>query len=128
MTMAWLPLLKLSAQVTIFLSLLTSTSLTDGSNSDANTTMGALSDGSSTSSTTASSISSDTTSVDHDNAGNKTQLYLGGFFSLGGGLDNTGIVPATDMAFDHVNERADLLADYELKMIWNDTQVKLQTL
>ena len=27
------------------------------------------------------------------------------------------------MALEHINERTDILAEYELKMIWNDMQV-----
>ena len=58
-----------------------------------------------------------------DNADKKIPLYLGGYFSLGGIWDGSGILPAVEMALEHINERTDILAEYELKMIWNDTQV-----
>ncbi|XP_072030704.1 gamma-aminobutyric acid type B receptor subunit 1-like [Amphiura filiformis] len=49
-------------------------------------------------------------------------LYLGGYFTLGGIWDGSGILPAVEMALDHINDRTDVLAEYELRMIWNDTQ------
>ena len=58
-----------------------------------------------------------------DNVDKKIPLYLGGYFSLGGIWDGSGILPAVEMALEHINERTDILAEYELKMIWNDTQV-----
>ncbi len=63
------------------------------------------------------------TSDESDNKVNKTRLYLGGFFSLGGVWDGSGILPAVEMALDHINERQDVLPEYELRMVWNDTQV-----
>ena len=57
----------------------------------------------------------------------KTPLYVGAMFPMTA-LDNngwtggTGMQPAAQMAFDHVNT-AGVLTDYELKMIWNDTRV-----
>ena len=54
----------------------------------------------------------------------KTPLYIGGYFTLGGNWDGSGILPAVEMALDHVNDRNDILNEYELKMVWNDTQVK----
>ena len=58
-----------------------------------------------------------------DNVDKKIPLYLGGYFSLGGIWDGSGILPAVEMALEHINERTDILAEYELKMIWNDTRV-----
>lgn len=54
----------------------------------------------------------------------KIPIYLGGFFTLGGNWDGSGILPVVEMALEHVNNRPDLLADYELRMVWNDTQVR----
>ena len=58
-----------------------------------------------------------------DSTDKKIPLYLGGYFSLGGIWDGSGILPAVEMALEHINERTDILTEYELKMIWNDTQV-----
>ena len=57
----------------------------------------------------------------------KTPLYVGALFPMTS-LHNdawtggNGILPAAQMAFDHVNS-AGVLNDYELRMIWNDTRV-----
>ena len=53
----------------------------------------------------------------------RTPIYLGGFFSHGGTWDSSGILPAVEMAIDHINAREDILPGYELRMVWNDTQV-----
>ncbi|XP_072030368.1 gamma-aminobutyric acid type B receptor subunit 1-like [Amphiura filiformis] len=53
---------------------------------------------------------------------NRIPLYLGGFFSFSGPWDGSGVLPAVEMALDHINQRTDVLAEYELKMVWNDTQ------
>ena len=57
-----------------------------------------------------------------------TPLYVGAMFPMtslynDGWTGGNGIQPAAQMAFDHVNT-AGVLKDYELKMIWNDTQVR----
>ena len=52
----------------------------------------------------------------------RTPIYMGGFFGFEG-WDTSGILVAVEMAIEHVNERHDILADYELNMIWNDTKV-----
>lgn len=59
----------------------------------------------------------------------KTPLYVGAMFPMTspynqGWTGGNGIQPAAQMAFDHVNA-ANVLKDYELKMIWNDTRVKV---
>ncbi|XP_072030126.1 gamma-aminobutyric acid type B receptor subunit 1-like [Amphiura filiformis] len=78
--------------------------------------------------TTTSSISVDypvTTSEQGSNVHQlhrKIPLYLGGFFSLGGVWDGSGILPAVEMALDHINDRMDILPNYDLRMTWNDTQ------
>ncbi len=40
-----------------------------------------------------------------------------------GGL---GILPAAEMALEHINARTDILPGYRLNMIWNNTMVSLQ--
>ncbi|XP_072018246.1 gamma-aminobutyric acid type B receptor subunit 2-like [Amphiura filiformis] len=57
----------------------------------------------------------------------KIPIYLGGFFSHGGVWDCSGILPAVEMALDHINARSDVLPDYDLKMVWNDTQCAAAT-
>ena len=57
----------------------------------------------------------------------KTPLYVGAMFPMtslhnDGWTGGTGILPAAQMAFDHVNT-AGVLNDYDLKLIWNDTKV-----
>ncbi|XP_072016477.1 gamma-aminobutyric acid type B receptor subunit 2-like [Amphiura filiformis] len=52
----------------------------------------------------------------------KIPIYLGGFFSHGGVWDSSGILPAVAMALDHINARPDILPEYDLKMVWNDTK------
>lgn len=57
----------------------------------------------------------------------KTPLYVGAMFPMtslhnDGWTGGTGILPAAQMAFDHVNT-AGVLNDYDLKLIWNDTRV-----
>ena len=54
----------------------------------------------------------------------KIPLYLGAFFPVGGDWDGSGIIPAVEMALDHINAREDILTDYELRMVWNDTKVR----
>lgn len=54
----------------------------------------------------------------------KIPLYIGAYFSFGGGWDCSGIIVAVQLALDHINERDDILSEYELKMIFNDTQVR----
>ena len=53
----------------------------------------------------------------------KIPLYIGGIFSLGGLWDGSGILPAVEMGLDHINNRVDILPEYELRMVWNDSQV-----
>ena len=55
----------------------------------------------------------------------KIPLYIGGFFDMGtnGNWDGSGILPAVEMALEHVNERRGLLDDYELRMEWADSEV-----
>ena len=61
-------------------------------------------------------------------AESRIPIYLGGFFSFGANegnaWDTSGILAAVEMAIEHVNDRQDILTDYELKMVWNDTKVR----
>ncbi len=54
----------------------------------------------------------------------KIPLYLGAFFPVGGSWDGAGIIPAVEMALDHINANPNILVDYDLRMVWNDTKVK----
>lgn len=59
----------------------------------------------------------------------KTPLYVGALFPLtsehnDGWTGGNGILPAAQMALDDVN-RGGVLKDYELRMIWNDTKVRI---
>ena len=52
------------------------------------------------------------------------KIYFGGFFPI---TDNDqfkgqGIMTASDLAVRHINESPDILPDYELNMLWNDTK------
>ncbi|XP_072048784.1 gamma-aminobutyric acid type B receptor subunit 2-like [Amphiura filiformis] len=57
----------------------------------------------------------------------KIPIYLGGFFSHSGVWDASGILPAVEMALDHINARSDILPEYDLKMVWNDTKCTAAT-
>ncbi|XP_072015066.1 gamma-aminobutyric acid type B receptor subunit 1-like [Amphiura filiformis] len=57
----------------------------------------------------------------------KIPIYLGGFFSHTGVWDSSGILPAVEMALEHINARSDILPKYDLKMVWNDTQCTAST-
>ena len=59
-----------------------------------------------------------------DGTDSKIPLYIGAYFSFGGGWDCSGIIVAAQMALDHINERDDILPEYKLRMIYNDTQVR----
>ncbi|XP_071791804.1 gamma-aminobutyric acid type B receptor subunit 1-like [Asterias amurensis] len=54
--------------------------------------------------------------------GSRIPIYLSAYFTFGGGWDGSGILPACQMALEHINEREDILTDYDLKMVWSDTQ------
>nr|XP_006815500.1 PREDICTED: gamma-aminobutyric acid type B receptor subunit 1-like [Saccoglossus kowalevskii] len=53
---------------------------------------------------------------------NKTDIYIGTYFSLGGNWEGGGVIPAVEMAFEHINAKEDVLSDYNLRMVWNDTR------
>jgi Spy/CpxP family protein refolding chaperone len=52
-------------------------------------------------------------------------VYFAGFFPMRGNEKKIGdgIMPAIDLAIRHINESPDILPDYKLHMIWNDTEV-----
>lgn len=70
------------------------------------------------------SVRGDPSSMEADPA--RIPLYIGGMFSLSGGWDGSGCLVSAELALDQINNRSDILPDYELKMIWNDTKVSLQ--
>ncbi len=58
-------------------------------------------------------------------ADKKITLYISAFYEgPGGAWDGSGCVPAIEMAFDDINARTDILPQYELRPIWNDTKVR----
>lgn len=67
------------------------------------------------------------TSISFPTISAKTPLYVGAMFPMTS-LHNdswtggTGILPAAQMAFDHVNT-AGVLNHYNLTLIWSDTRV-----
>ncbi|XP_072016482.1 gamma-aminobutyric acid type B receptor subunit 2-like [Amphiura filiformis] len=65
--------------------------------------------------------------ADNITSDGKIPIYLGGFFSLSGAWVTSGIIPAVEMALDHINARADILPEYDLKMVWNDTKCTAAT-
>ncbi|XP_033116362.1 gamma-aminobutyric acid type B receptor subunit 1-like [Anneissia japonica] len=54
----------------------------------------------------------------------KVVLNIGGIFPMTGDNWNggEGCLPAATMALDDVNNRTDILPEYELKMFWNDSE------
>ncbi|XP_072047292.1 gamma-aminobutyric acid type B receptor subunit 2-like isoform X2 [Amphiura filiformis] len=52
----------------------------------------------------------------------KIPLYIGGLLSFSGGWDASGLVPGIDYALEQINAREDLLSEYDLRIVWNDTQ------
>jgi len=67
------------------------------------------------------------TSISFPTISAKTPLYVGAMFPMtslhnDGWTGGTGILPAAQMAFNHVNT-VGVLNDYDLKLIWNDTRV-----
>ncbi len=61
-------------------------------------------------------------------SGEKIPLYIGSFYAgPGSSWESSGCIPAAEMAFEDVNARNDILPEYELIPIWNDTQVSVAT-
>lgn len=54
----------------------------------------------------------------------RVPIYIGGFFPMKDGFwDGSGILPAAEMAITDVNDKTDILVDYELRMVWNNSKV-----
>ena len=61
----------------------------------------------------------------------KKNLYLGGFFAVELTEQNWrggGIIPSVQMAIDDINNRSDILTDYNLVVLWNDTKVTIKVI
>ncbi|PIK48660.1 putative gamma-aminobutyric acid type B receptor subunit 1 [Apostichopus japonicus] len=52
----------------------------------------------------------------------KIPLYIGGMMSMTVGWDGSGCLVSAELALEQINNRSDILPDYELKMVWNDSQ------
>lgn len=64
--------------------------------------------------------------VQSDNSTSKIDLYIGGFFAKNikaGGWSSAALLPAMEMALDHVNNDSTILEDYQLKYVWRDSKV-----
>lgn len=60
-------------------------------------------------------------------SGSKTQLYVGGMFPLGtrfGNLNGSELASICNVAVEMVNNRSNILTNYNLNLIYNDTKVK----
>ena len=53
----------------------------------------------------------------------KTDLHLGGLLTLGSEPDFSGVLPGIELALEHINDDQEILADYELKLKWENTRV-----
>ena len=64
--------------------------------------------------------------TDHRNSTTKIDLYIGGLFGVNvknGGWSTAGVIPALEMALEHVNSDPGILVNYQLKYVWNDSRV-----
>ena len=60
------------------------------------------------------------------NSTSKIDLYIGGFFGVkitDGGWSTAAVMPALEMALDHINNDSNILTDYQLKFVWRDSKV-----
>lgn len=67
-----------------------------------------------------------TSTAQCDNSTSKIDLYIGGFFAKNikdGGWSSAALIPALEMALDHVNNDSNILVDYQLKYVWRDSKV-----
>ena len=56
----------------------------------------------------------------------KETLFIGGLFGLDtilGGWNSAGIIPAVQMAIDHINNSSQYLRDYHLELLIKDSKV-----
>ncbi|XP_072047137.1 gamma-aminobutyric acid type B receptor subunit 1-like [Amphiura filiformis] len=67
-------------------------------------------------------INGQVTNISQEDGGMKIPLYIGGLLPFSGGWDGSGLVPGIDFALEQINAREDLLAEYDLRIVWNDTQ------
>ena len=64
--------------------------------------------------------------TDHGNSMTKIDLYIGGLFGVNvknGSWSTAGVIPALEMALEHVNSDPAILVNYQLKYVWNDSRV-----
>ena len=64
--------------------------------------------------------------TDHGNSTTKIDLYIGGLFGVNvknGSWSTAGVIPALEMALEHVNSDPGILVNYQLKYVWNDSRV-----
>ena len=56
----------------------------------------------------------------------KEQIFIAGFLPYNRSSSDAygSIMAAADIAVNHINESPDILANYELKILWNDSQVR----
>ena len=69
-----------------------------------------------------------TASVKNADVSSKKNLYIGGFFGVNiteaGAWSSAALIPALEMALDHVNNDSNILADYQLNYEWRDSKVR----
>lgn len=59
----------------------------------------------------------------------KKKLYIGALFPMSGGWPGgQACLPAAQMALELVNNRTDILPDYELELIYYDSMVRIKNL
>ena len=64
-----------------------------------------------------------------DNSSSKIDLYIGGFFGVNikdGAWSSAALIPALEMALNHVNNDSSILTDYQLKYVWRDSKVNTE--
>ena len=56
----------------------------------------------------------------------KTDIYIAGFLPVDveGQQSYKSIYAAVELAVDHINQSPHILKDYNLNVLWNDTQVR----
>lgn len=69
-----------------------------------------------------------TSSVKNADISSKKNLYIGGFFGVNitetRAWSSAALIPALEMALDHVNNDSSILADYQLNYVWRDSKVR----
>ncbi|XP_068698706.1 gamma-aminobutyric acid type B receptor subunit 2-like isoform X2 [Montipora foliosa] len=67
-----------------------------------------------------------TSTVNSEDASCKKDLYIGGFFGVNisenGAWSSAALIPALEMALDHVNNDSNVLVEYQLKYVWRDSK------